>query len=68
MAQGTTPTIHADATVGVEGTIMGDERRWDHLTLHATGPEGDVVEGAIVVHLAPPSIDRLLRIVADWTG
>jgi hypothetical protein len=54
-------------TLTVEGTIVGDERRWDRLDIDWSDSEGAVPEGAIVVRSAP-FIDRIRPLITDQLG
>lgn len=55
------------ATFVVEGTVIGDERRWDRLDISWSDDGGAVPEGAMVVRSAP-LIDRIRPLIADQLG
>jgi hypothetical protein len=66
---GSAPTGPADqgATFDVEGTIVGDERRWDRLVISWADRDVELPDGAIVVR-SVPRIDRVSALIHRSLG
>lgn len=63
------PSEGVDAVLDVEGTIMGDERRWSAVTLtwisETAGDVASAHDGGMVI-VVRPEIDRLAKLVSTW--
>lgn len=58
------PQVTEGAVLAVEGTAIGDERRWGHLHVSWAERSEDVPDGAMSVTTSP-RIDRLANLIAD---
>lgn len=55
------------AAFEVEGTVVGDDRRWGRLEISWSDREDDLPEGALVVR-SLPFIDRVRPLIGDTPG
>jgi hypothetical protein len=66
---GTVPAaaLPSDARLVVEGRVIGDERRWGHLTVYFGRPAPQAPPGCLTVVVAPAR-ERLRAAIDAWPG
>ncbi|MFM7534643.1 MAG: hypothetical protein ACKO91_02460 [Acidimicrobiales bacterium] len=67
--EGTVPpaVLEQGARLVVEGRVIGDERRWGHLTVHFGHPAPPAPAGCLTVVVAPAR-ERLRAAIDAWPG